>query len=132
MTVYNIGLNTSFPKNIYTAKGYCALISYFIIHVLHNNIMVHDCFNINTYGAPDFSIVSQYIENMLPMILHIFSIDKNVWWIFLCNNARTLLQDITFPKQDESLSYYKMQKFHENDSAEKIFDEIKNYGLKVL
>ena len=100
-----VGFNRNFPKNDYTVTGYCSLVTYFFIDVLHRNILIHDCFNSSNKNITGNFII-QYIYKSLQHLNAETHRDKNNWWIFLCNYARNVLSDILFLDQKKTLNEY--------------------------
>jgi hypothetical protein len=122
-----VNLNHSYPKDNYNPDGFCALASIVVIELLWNNIFVDDCFNFhttNTGAKPSIDTVTAYVTELL-VDLETISIQKK-YWLFLCNYARTVLQNITFFDENKSLNDYKREylRVHENDDPFKIISAL--------
>ena len=98
--------NTKFPVNNYTEKGYCALISIFFIDVLYRTLMINRYLDLK--NSPPEAVVRNYIQNVLDIVFNMLvKYESNVWWSFLCNYARNVLQEICFIDRTKSLEDYK-------------------------
>ena len=98
--------NTKFPVNNYTEKGYCALISIFFIDVLYRTLMINRYLDLKS--SPPEAVVRNYIQNVLDIVFNMLvKYESNVWWSFLCNYARNVLQEICFIDRTKSLEDYK-------------------------
>ena len=68
------------------------------------------------HDPPSETEVAFYIEQCLSFVYYFYSSDIKRWWIFLCNYARNVLQDITFHDGSKSLNEYKQELFFQNET----------------
>ena len=102
--------NSGDKASEYGNNGYCVLISLFFVDVLHRNILMHDTIHLFT-TQPSVVFIERYIANALNFLFQILHSDNSMWWIFLCNYARNVLQDVLFIDKEKSLQYYKEHVF---------------------
>ena len=94
----------------YNAKGYCTLLTVLLIDIVNRNFLMNDVLN-STKNPPEIPVMTEYLKKMMKSIENYFNNMKELhFWIFLCNYARLVTQDILLPDEKKSLDSYNFKR----------------------
>ena len=116
--------NINFSGSPYQEGGYCVLISFFFIHILYNNIVLHNKDVFKTID--DMQVIIQYIKELMIFIYKLINSPPFTMQHFFYNYSINIFRFFLSTKKIEEA--YEINDFYE--MIEHVNDRLKNKQMK--